>query len=146
MDLDSLLTSLNSFSFELKFAEQGEVIEHIYKREARDLGGLLVLGCGFGKTWMAIATILLVERKTLWITKPSLKVQAFNDIRKCLDAKQQESRIVMLDKDPAVLNSLRPDSICIVPYTSLNKWKDRLVDAAFERVIAGECGQMQPAG
>lgn len=113
------------------------------RRELEGRGGLLVGGCGAGKTEMAISACILhpVDR-TLWVTKACLEDQTGDRIIKYL-SRAQESRVVLLrDYLPmaaiTMLDTMEPGSIVVVSFSQLPKFQDCLVNCYFDRIIVCE--------
>jgi SNF2 family DNA or RNA helicase len=143
--LQALLAILAAFEFATKGPYQDAVIEYMYKREMAGLGGLLVLGCGFGKTFMAIAIFLIMLNKkkhdagkTLWIMPANLVGQVEGNCCNYLAKQHLQDRVVVLQKHED-FSKLKPDSMGLVSYTMLEKLEPFLVEAGFKRVVVGKC-------
>jgi superfamily II DNA or RNA helicase len=144
LQLQGLLAILSAFEFVTLGPYQDAVIEYIYKREMAGLGGVLVLGCGFGKTFMAIAIVLIMLNqkqhdagKTLWIMPANLVGQVAGNCCKYLAKQQLQDMVVVLQTQD--FSNLKPDSIALVSYTMLEKLESFLVAAGFKRVVVGKC-------
>lgn len=142
MLLEALYAVLAFLGFKTKGDYQDNVIQYMHDRELAGKGGLLVLGCGFGKTLMAIAMYLSriqsgqKQLKTLWVTQANLVVQVRQQVCKFLEPKQLQHKVVILDT-PQQFNEMQPDSIGVISCTRLEKLRPYLEGAEFERVMAG---------
>jgi superfamily II DNA or RNA helicase len=145
---EAILAILGLYEFFTQGSYQDAVIEYMYARENAGVGGLLVLGCGFGKTFMAIAIILIVGRarklagnsdgRTLCIMPNNLVEQVYGHLCSYLARQGEDSRVVVL-KEAADVSALLPDSIGLITYNRLEKLAGHLTEAGFTRIIAGGC-------
>jgi len=120
---------------------QGDMFDFVDRNELNKMGGLLVGGCGSGKTEAMIAACILhAAGLTLWVTKKSLLGQTRDRFNKYLAHQSQQHRVVLLgDCDPSLAGSNFPtDSIVVVSFTQLPKFKDCLKSMSFGRIIVGE--------
>jgi hypothetical protein len=145
---EAILAILGLHEFATQGSYQDALKENMIARENAGVGGLLVLGRGFGKTFMAIAIILIMGRerklagssdgRTLWIMPNNLVEQVNGHLCSYLARQDEDSRVVVL-KEAADVSALQPDSIALVTYNRLEKLARPLTEAGFTRIIAGGC-------
>lgn len=133
------------------FDFQKKTVEFALERQIKNVGALLVLPCGYGKTIVAICLIVAdTSKKTLWIVPSTLEEQTYAALKTFLypESNQQDSEslqqqqqvlanLVWLRKS-AHASELERADVVLVSHTKLKKFEQSLESADFKRVIVGE--------